>query len=86
MKGQLAVTSRKDYFASLEEPRRSEVRRLDRLIRHTVPGLRPSLVSGVLAYGPVHYRYASGREGDAARLSIASNARAQSHRKARSET
>jgi hypothetical protein len=28
----------------------------------------------MLGYGPFHYRYASGREGDACRLSIASNA------------
>ena len=29
---------------------------------------------GMLGYGPFHYRYASGREGDACKLSIASNA------------
>lgn len=28
----------------------------------------------MLGYGPFHYRYASGREGEACRLSVASNA------------
>ena len=73
MKGQLAVSTPSEYLARLEEPRRAEVKRLDALVRATVPQLERCIVSGMLAYGPVHYRYASGREGDAARLSIASN-------------
>ena len=31
-------------------------------------------MDGMLGYGPFHYRYASGREGDACKLAIASNA------------
>jgi hypothetical protein len=31
-------------------------------------------MDGMLGYGPFHYRYASGREGEACKLSIASNA------------
>ena len=31
-------------------------------------------MGGMLGYGPFHYRYASGREGHACKLSIASNA------------
>ena len=50
--------------------------RLDRLIQESAPQLERCILSGLLAYGPVHYRYASGREGDAARLAIASNASA----------
>ena len=30
-------------------------------------------MNGVLGYGPFHYRYASGREGEACKISIASN-------------
>jgi hypothetical protein len=74
MKGQLPVKTPAQYLARLDEPRRTEVKRLDRLIRATLPHLKRCIVSGVLSYGPVHYRYASGREGDAARLSVASNA------------
>src|SRR5688572_4647832 len=76
MKGQLAVRTPAQYLSQLEEPRRTGVKRLDRLIRATVPDLKRCIMSGMLAYGPLHYRYASGREGDAARLGIASNARA----------
>ena len=31
-------------------------------------------MGGMLGYGPFHYRYGSGREGEACKLSIASNA------------
>ena len=31
-------------------------------------------MGGMLGYGPFHYRYASGRDGNACKLSIASNA------------
>jgi hypothetical protein len=74
MKGQLPVRTAAQYLAHLDEPRRSEVARLHRLIRATVPRLEHRIMAGMLAYGPVHYRYASGREGDAARLAVASNA------------
>jgi len=76
MKGQLRVRTPDQYLEALEEPRRSEVARLDALIRETVPRLERCIVSGMLAYGPVHYRYPSGREGDSARVSVASNASA----------
>ena len=38
------------------------------------PTLEPVIMDGMLGYGPFHYRYASGREGDACKLSIANNA------------
>lgn len=74
MKGQLQVSTPEKYIALLEEPRRGEIARLDRLIRETLPHLERCIVSGMLAYGPVHYRYPSGREGDSARVCVASNA------------
>lgn len=53
------------YIAALDQPRRGEIERLDALIRATAPGLGPAyLQSGMLAYGPFHYAYSSGREGD----------------------
>lgn len=61
-----------EYLADLEEPRRSEIAALDALIREEAPGLDPHVHSGMLGYGPYHYRYASGREGDSAVLSLAS--------------
>ena len=73
MKGQLAVSSPAEYIAQLEEPRRSEIAALDELIRKTAPKLAPCIHQGVLAYGPWRYKYASGREGDWFRISLASN-------------
>jgi hypothetical protein len=73
MKGQLDVKTPEEYIAKLEEPRRSEVARLHALIRKTVPKLEPCVVGGMIGYGPFHYKYASGREGDTARITLASN-------------
>jgi hypothetical protein len=75
MKGQsTSATTPEEYLAALAEPRRSDLVRLDALIRETVPTLAPFLCAGMLAYGPFHYRYASGREGDWFRVGVASNA------------
>lgn len=75
MKGQIkGAATPAEYMAALEEPRRSDVAALDRLVRKAAPGLKRIIQNGMLGYGPFHYRYASGREGDAARISIASNA------------
>jgi hypothetical protein len=74
MKGQLDVSTPKEYLAALEEPRRSQVAKLDKLVRKSAPKLKPFIHSGMLAFGPCHYKYASGREGDWFRIGIASNA------------
>jgi hypothetical protein len=74
LKGQRKVSTQAEYLASLDEPRRSDVAALDALVRRCAPELEPFIHSGMLAYGPFHYRYASGREGDWFRIGIASNA------------
>jgi len=74
MKGQLKVSTPKEYLAKLKEPRKSDVTRLDKLIRKTVPKLKPFIQSGMLAYGPVHLTYPSGREVDWFKIGLASNA------------
>src|SRR5688500_16878261 len=74
MKGQIVKASTpKEYIDGLDEPRRSEIARLDKLIRKAAPTLKPTMCAGMLGYGPFHYKYASGREGDTCRLSLASN-------------
>lgn len=62
MKGQKKAATPSDYFAQLEEPRKSDIAALDALIRKTAK-LEPFIQMGILAYGPYHYKYASGREG-----------------------
>lgn len=60
------------YLASLPEPRRTDLTALHRAITRAVPRLKPVVVSGMLGYGPYHYRYESGREGDSAVIGLAS--------------
>ena len=74
MKGQLDVTTPAEYIAAVDDERRPDIAALDQLIRTHAPDLEPVIMGGMLGYGPFHYRYASGREGDACKLSIASNA------------
>jgi hypothetical protein len=73
MKGQLKVKTPAEYVKKLEEPRRSEIAALDALIRKLAPRLEPFIYIGMLGYGRWHYRYASGREGDACHIGLASN-------------
>jgi uncharacterized protein DUF1801 len=74
MKGQRNVKTPAEYIAAVDEKRRPDIAALDALIRAHAPELEPVIVDGMLGYGPFHYRYASGREGDACKLSIANNA------------
>jgi hypothetical protein len=73
VKGQLKASTPKEYIAQLEEPRKAEIAALHRLIRKTAPGLKPFVHNGILAYGPLHYKYPSGREGDWFQIGVASN-------------
>jgi ankyrin repeat protein len=73
MKGQLNVNTPAEYIAAVDDKRRPDIAALDRLIRTHAPELEPVIQAGMLGYGPFHYRYASGREGDACKLGIASN-------------
>jgi hypothetical protein len=73
MKGQLNVPTPAEYIAKLNEPRKSEIATLDRIIRKLAPKLAPFIRAGMLAYGPWHYKYDSGREGDWFRIGLASN-------------
>lgn len=73
MQGHVDAATHDAYIEALPEPRRTDVRRLHDLIRETVPDLAPTMDFRMLGYGPFHYRYASGREGDTAILLVASN-------------
>ena len=67
--------SPEEYIGALDEPRRSEIRRVHELIRHEAPQLEPGTDDRMIGYGPYHYRYASGREGDTFVIGLASNSR-----------
>jgi hypothetical protein len=61
------------YLAAIDEPRKSQVRKLHDAIRKAVPQLEPSIQNDMIGYGTYHYRYATGREGDCPIIALASN-------------
>lgn len=61
-----------DYIDRLEEPRRTDIRELDALIRKSAPDLEPHIASGMLAYGKYHYKGKT-TEGDWFHIGLASN-------------
>jgi len=63
-----------EYIDMQEEPRRSDIRALDALIRKTAPKLEPHIASGMLAYGHYHYKGKT-TEGDWFHIGLASNKR-----------
>lgn len=69
-----------EYFATLPEPLRKDMRTLHNVVRKAAPKLKPVVVpNGVgrrtqLGYGPWHYRYPTGREGDTFVVAIAPTA------------
>ena len=66
------VKTPEQYFASIAEPRRSDVRALHDAIRKAVPKLKPEMIGGFLGYGKYRYKYESGREGDTGVVMLAS--------------
>lgn len=68
----VGATTVTEYFAQIDEPRRSEVKALHKMIRKAVPELKPAMVAGMIGYGSYHYKYASGREGDWPIIALAS--------------
>ena len=62
-----------EFMASLPEGRRTDARRLHRLIRKTAPSLKPFVSSAGIGYWPMRVRYASGREVDWMAVGLAFN-------------
>jgi hypothetical protein len=61
-----------EYIDKIDEPRRSDILELHKLIIKTVPKFKPFMISGMIGYGSYHYKYPSGREGDWSIVSLAS--------------
>jgi uncharacterized protein DUF1801 len=62
-----------EFIDRLDEPRRSEIAELHDLIRDVAPELEVQAGERMIGYGPYHYRYASGREGDSYLIGLAPN-------------
>jgi hypothetical protein len=61
-----------DYIAQIDEPRKSEIKKLHEFIQQLIPDEKPQLVYSMIGYGSFHYKYASGREGDWPIIALAS--------------
>lgn len=68
----IEAKSPEEYISKLEEPRKTEIDQLHKIIRKTVPSLEPTMAFGMIGYGPFHYKYKSGREGDWMLIGLAS--------------
>ncbi len=66
------IKTPKQYIAALDEPRRGAIHILHDAICKTAPSLKPEIGYGMLAYGPYHTTYASGREVDTWVICLAS--------------
>lgn len=64
------------YIALIDDPaRRADVAALDAMIRDEAPELARHMYGSMLGYGTYHYRYATGRTGEAALIALASQKR-----------
>lgn len=68
----IQATSVQDYINQIDAPRKQDIQALHALISKTLPTLPVSLQSNMIGYGTYHYRYATGREGDAPIIALAS--------------
>lgn len=56
----------------LDSARKEEIIKLDEFIQKTVPDLKPFILAGMIGYGKIRYKSASGREGDWSVIALAS--------------
>lgn len=61
-----------EYIDLIDEPRKTEIKKLDAFIKKTVPKLKPFIIAGMIGYGKYHYKSKSGREGDWSIIALAS--------------
>jgi hypothetical protein len=66
-----AATTLDEFLQGIDDAdKREDSRRLADLMR-TVTGERPVVSGAIVGFGPVHYKYASGREGDTFKVGFA---------------
>ncbi len=67
-----AAKTPEEYINMIDEPRRSEIKKLHEFITQTIPDLKPHILYGMIGYGSFHYKSKSGREGDWSIIALAS--------------
>lgn len=53
-----------EYINMIEEPRKSDIIKLHKMIQEIAPDLKTSLYGSIIGYGNFHYKSKSGREGE----------------------
>ncbi len=66
------------FLAEARPARRPMIEAIDAVIREVAPDLTTGRQGRMVGYGPFHYRYASGREGDTFAVSMMDGAQALS--------
>lgn len=61
-----------EYIVMIDEPRRSDIEALDKLIREVAPQLDRKLYGSIIGYGSYDYKSKSGREGEWFKVGLAS--------------
>jgi len=69
------IRAPEEYIDSLDEPRRSDVRRLHELISAAAPELEAYADSTGIGYGRYRFRYRTGRKGDWSTIGLVSQKR-----------
>lgn len=72
MKASSSITTPKQYIESLSDDRREIIQAIYDLVRKAAPGLKPHIIYGMIGFGLYHYTYASGRQGEAPLVALAS--------------
>ncbi len=72
MKASSSITTPKQYIESLLEDRREIIQAVYGMVRKAAPELKPHMVYGMIGFGSYHYTYASGRQGEAPLVALAS--------------
>lgn len=67
-----SATTPEEYIAKIDQPRRDEVIKIFNLINELLPNQKPFILIGMIGWAPYHYKSKSGREGEWALLSLAS--------------
>ena len=62
----------KEYIDSIDEPRKSQIVKLDKFIKKAVPKLKSQFAYNMLGYGMFHYKSKSGSEGEWPVIALAS--------------
>lgn len=71
----MAAMSLEAHLGTADPGRRADLERLHEIIREAAPDLEVEITPTTVGYGPFHYRYATGREGDSHLLSVANRKR-----------